>query len=251
MKLIVNADDFGLTRGVNLGIIEAFQQGIVRSTTLMMGMPAVEHAAHLALQNPSLKVGVHLRLTTGRPMADNVGSLMDKTGTGKQGQLQPQGQFWDNQTMSPDHIEKELRAQIEHFLKLGIPLSHLDGHHHCHRHPQVAPVATRLAEEYQVPVRPAQESTLYRHTTLGFSDAFYGDELTPETLLNIVKKHLSYVQVLEMMAHPALVDESLLKASGYAIPRTRELAILTDPALSQALSDMGVSITDYSCLQEI
>ncbi|MGB1272441.1 MAG: carbohydrate deacetylase [Endozoicomonas sp.] len=271
MKLIVNADDFGLTRGVNLGIIEAFQQGIVRSTTLMMGMPAVEHAAHLALQNPSLKIGVHLRLTTGRPMADNVGSLLaadalmaadallaadalmdkDKTGTSKQGQLQPQSQFWDNQSMNPDHIEKELRAQIEHFLKLGIPLSHLDGHHHCHRHPQVATIATRLAAEYQVPLRPTQESTLYRNTTLGFSDGFYGDDLTTEAFLSIVKQQLSHAQVLEMMTHPALVDEPLLKASGYAIPRTRELAILTDPSLSQALSDMDVSITDYSCLQEI
>ena len=128
MKLIVNADDFGLTRGVNLGIIEAFQQGIVRSTTLMVGMPAERHAAELATLNPGLKVGIHLRLTAGTPMAENVPTLLDQTG-----KLQNQSQFWDNQSMNSEEIERELRAQIEHFLSLGVELSHMDGHHHCHR----------------------------------------------------------------------------------------------------------------------
>ena len=107
MKLIVNADDFGLTRGVNLGIIEAFQQGIVRSTTIMAGMPAVEHAIALSKQNTRLKVGVHLCLTSGKPLADDVPSLL-----GSDSCFQVQRAFWDDQSMDAAEIEKELRAQI-------------------------------------------------------------------------------------------------------------------------------------------
>jgi hypothetical protein len=245
MKLIVNADDFGLTRGVNLGIIEAFQQGIVRSTTLMVGMPAERHAAELATLNPGLKVGIHLRLTAGTPMAENVPTLLDQTG-----KLQNQSQFWDNQSMNSEEIERELRAQIEHFLSLGVELSHMDGHHHCHRHALVAPIARKLAEEFRVPLRPENEMTQYQGKSLGFSDKFYGDSLTGENLLDIVRQYLGRVQVLELMAHPALIDEPLLEASGYATARTRELAILTDPSLLEALGGMGVTISDYSCLQD-
>ncbi len=245
MKLIINADDFGLTRGVNLGIIEAFQQGIVRSTTLMVGMPAERHAVELACQHPGLKVGIHLRLTAGTPMADNVPTLLGETD-----QLQNQSRFWDNQSMNPEEIERELRAQIEHFLRHGIALSHMDGHHHCHRHPLVAPIARKLAEEYRVPLRPENEMTQYRGISLGFSDQFYGDNLNQENLLEIVRHYLDKVQVLELMAHPALIDEPLLVATGYAIPRARELAILTDPSLPEALISMGVIISDYRCLKD-
>lgn len=245
MKLIVNADDFGLTRGVNLGIIESFQQGIVRSTTLMVGMPAERHAAEQAKLNPGLKVGIHLRLTAGKPMADNVPTLLDPMSM-----LQNQSQFWDNQSMSSEEIERELRAQIEHFLNLGVELSHMDGHHHCHRHALVAPIARKLADEYKVPLRPENEMTQYKGKSLGFSDKFYGDNLTSESLLEIVRQYLGRVQVLELMAHPALIDEPLLEASGYATARTRELAILTDPSLLEALGGMSVTISDYSCLQD-
>ncbi|MFA0025879.1 ChbG/HpnK family deacetylase, partial [Vibrio sp. 10N.261.49.A5] len=68
MKVIFNADDFGLTSGVNIGIIKAHQQGVVNSTTMMVGMDAEKHAVELAKQNPDLKIGVHLRFTAGPPI---------------------------------------------------------------------------------------------------------------------------------------------------------------------------------------
>ena len=246
MQLIMNADDFGLTKGVNLGIIQAFQKGIVRSTTLMVGMPAVEHAVQLSKENPALKVGVHLRLTAGYPEADGVSSLL-----GEDGRFQQQSLFWDNQTMKPEDIEKELRTQIEHFLVLDIPLSHLDGHHHCHKHPLVAPVVAKLAEDYGVPVRPCSHPIQYQGKRFGFSDAFYGDQLSTQQLLNMIEPYKNQLQVLEMMAHPAIVDEALENVSSYNNARAKELKILTDPTLPEALHNMGISITDYSCLQEL
>lgn len=68
MKVIFNADDFGLTQGVNQGIVKAHLDGVVKSTTLMVGMPAEQHAVQLAKQLPDLKIGLHLRFTAGRPL---------------------------------------------------------------------------------------------------------------------------------------------------------------------------------------
>ena len=245
MQLIVNADDFGLTRGVNLGIIEAFQQGVVRSTTLMVGMAAQSHAVDLAKENPDLKVGIHLRLTTGKPMADNVKSLQNS-----KGDMQNLSQFMDNPNMCPQEVERELRTQIEHFLSLGIPLSHIDGHHHCHHHPLVAPIVDQLSDEYQVPVRPTNETVEYNGNSLAFSDQFYGDDLSVDHFLDVIKAYVGHAQVLELMAHPALLDEPLLSASSYTINRTRELAILTTPSLPAMLGELGVTISDYDCLKD-
>ncbi len=241
MKLIVNADDFGLTRGVNLGIVEACNRGVVRSATAMAGMDAIEHAAELARQTPSLKTGIHLRLTAGAPMAENVSSLL-----GEDGNLQKQATFWPNTAMVVEEIERELRAQIESLLALGFNLSHIDGHHHCHSHPLVAPVVEKLAEEYQLPIRPCLEPVVYGRSTLTFTDKFYGEDVTCDSLLALVKEHLGTTDILEMMTHPALIDRELIQCSGYWQPRTTELAILTDPYLIQELGELGVTITDYS-----
>lgn len=79
-KWIINADDFGYSKGVNYGIIEAHQQGIVTSATLMANMPGATHAAALAKDKPNLGVGVHLVLTIGKPLTEDVPSLIDKNG---------------------------------------------------------------------------------------------------------------------------------------------------------------------------
>ncbi|WP_029809312.1 ChbG/HpnK family deacetylase, partial [Vibrio parahaemolyticus] len=71
MKVIFNADDFGLTQGVNTGIVKSHQDGVVKSTTMMVGMDAEQHAIELANQNPDLKIGVHLRFTAGAPLTEH------------------------------------------------------------------------------------------------------------------------------------------------------------------------------------
>ena len=245
MKLILNGDDFGLTRGVNLGIVEAFQRGALRSATVMAGMPAVDHAVELTKQTPGLKTGIHLRLTTGSPMADNVPSLL-----GDDGQLQKQSAFWPNTTMVAEEIERELRVQIDSLLAAGFTLTHMDGHHHCHSHHLVAPVVEKLASEYKLPVRPCLKPVNYGATHLSFTDKFYGDDLKLDSLLEIVKNHLDKTDVLEVMCHPAFIDNELNQVSNYCMPRVQELSILTDPKLIPALEEFGVTLTDYSELHK-
>jgi len=79
-KVIVNADDFGLTQGVNEGIVKAYQEGILTSATLMANMPGFDQAVELAGTHPELGVGLHLNILRGHPLspAQTVGSLLSK-----------------------------------------------------------------------------------------------------------------------------------------------------------------------------
>lgn len=242
MRLIVNADDFGLTRGVNLGIIEALQRGVVRSATLMAQMPATDHAIALSKGFPELAVGVHLCLTYGEPMSDNVPTLLDDSGS-----FQTQRAFWENQSMNPAEIEKELQAQIDHVLAQGLEISHLDGHHHCHRHALVAPAAEKLAARYAIPLRPVNGKVRYKGKSLAFSEDFYGKGASEAAFLATVKHFYHKVDVLEIMVHPGLVDEPLLQTSRYAMERAHELAVLSAATLPEKLAELGVTPDNYTC----
>ena len=108
-KVIINADDFGLSRGVNYGIIDTHLKGIVTSATMMMNAKATKHAISLAKDTPSLKVGVHLVLTWGKPLLDDVPSLVDETGKFKKQIVVYSNPF----SISLDDLEREWTAQIE------------------------------------------------------------------------------------------------------------------------------------------
>jgi len=118
--LIVNADDFGFTLGVNAGIVQAHREGILTATTLMANGAAFDDAVRLALETPALDVGAHLVLT---------------------------GAILARQT----RIRGELRAQVEKILAAGIAPTHLDTHKHTHLLPWVLEAVARLGEEYRIP----------------------------------------------------------------------------------------------------
>lgn len=131
-RLIVNADDFGLTRGVNRAIIEAHERGIVTSTTLMANSNAFDDAARLASQAPHLSVGCHVMLVDGSPIlnAGNVSSLVVKDefrgGFGALAACAIRGR------LNADELEAEATAQIKKIQAAGIAVSHLDTHKHTH-----------------------------------------------------------------------------------------------------------------------
>ncbi len=153
MQLIVNADDFGLTSGVNQGIIDCHLAGAVTSTTLMVTMPAAEAAASLAKAHPALGVGLHFNLTLGAPLSSisDVPSLV-----GRQGQfhrrpvaekLAMAGRF------KPAEIEIELLAQFRRFEAFGLAPTHIDSHQHIHIFPAVFDVVAGLCAERTLPLR--------------------------------------------------------------------------------------------------
>ncbi|HZT69234.1 MAG TPA: ChbG/HpnK family deacetylase [Terriglobia bacterium] len=163
-KLIVNADDFGLSSGVNRAILEGHRNGIITSTTLMANGPAFDSAVAGALTAPGLGVGVHLNLTQGRPVCEafRVPSL-----------IQPDGAFhptpgilaWRIMTgkIQSGDIENELRTQIAKVASSGVRITHLDSHKHIHLLPPVFRLVLKLACEFGIrcvrcPVEPASSA---------------------------------------------------------------------------------------------
>jgi hopanoid biosynthesis associated protein HpnK len=144
-QLIVNADDLGLTPGVNRGILRAFKDGIVTSASLLVTGSAFGEAVALARQNPELDVGLHLALVEEQAVlgCQVLPTLVDETGRFPR----TSGEFFRRAFLgriSWDEVERELGAQIVRFQKTGLRLSHLDSHQHLHMFPPVFQIVRRL-----------------------------------------------------------------------------------------------------------
>lgn len=221
MDIIVNADDFGLTTGVNKGIIDAHLNGVVTRATLIMNGYAVKEAIDLANRTPSLKTGIHLALTFGRPLnKEETLDLVDENGTFKYTSIE--STLTDTEIKQ---VRKEWQTQIEAFQKTGLKLDHIDSHHHVHGWVDLKEVVLELSNLYNVPVRYV-ESLKDRPNNL-LTDYlwlnFYEEGIHPNLLEEITE--LPYKSV-EVMTHPAVVDEELESISGYTSFREKETALL-------------------------
>ncbi|UXH43383.1 chitin disaccharide deacetylase [Rossellomorea vietnamensis] len=224
-NVIINADDFGLCRGVNYGILDSHKFGIVNSTTMLVNMPGTEHAVELARLYPKLRVGIHLTLTCGRPVSGEVSSLVDERGF-----FRYTSRVFEEKEIDVDEVEVEWTSQIDRFLSFGLPLSHIDSHHHVHSFQPLIPVVKRLSERYAVPVRNAFGNDVEGKNLLTdrFSMEFYGEGVSVEGFKRILD---SGNQTLEIMCHPAYVDSFLKENSSYCEQRLRELDVLTSDDL--------------------
>ena len=238
-KLIINADDFGYCKGINLGIIECFQNGVVTSATLMANMPGAEHAANLAKENPNLGVGVHLVLTCGYPVRSDVPSLVREGG-----EFHRRGDM--HKFAEPDDIEKELNSQMETFLSLGLKPSHIDSHHHVHGLEKVFPIVEKIAKKHGVPVRKLDESLGYKEIKMTdrLITDFFGTNLTTVHLIDILESSLSS-ETVEVMCHPGYLDEAILTGSSYNLPRVKEMSILTDPEIQENIAMRNIQLVSY------
>ena len=160
-SLIVNADDFGLTEGLNRAILDGHRHGIITSTTLMANGMAFDSAVAVALAAPVLGIGVHLNLTQGYPVssASRVPSIVTPEGSFYPGPGILARQVLTRKAKLKD-IENELRSQIEKIASAGIRITHLDGHKHIHLLPPIFGMVLKLAREYGIhcvrwPVEPA------------------------------------------------------------------------------------------------
>lgn len=125
--LIVNADDFGLSKGQNYGIIEACRNGIVTSTTALVNGQAIDHAVQLSRDEPSLAIGMHFVLTMGKPLTAMPGLTRD----GVLGKWI--WQLAEEDALPLEEITQELASQYLRFIELfGRKPTHLDSHHHVH-----------------------------------------------------------------------------------------------------------------------
>lgn len=250
--LIVNADDFNLTDGVTRGILEAHRRGIVSSTTVMVNLPGLERSRDLAREVSRLGLGLHLNLTLGPPVLPpaQVASLVDGTGRF----IRDRGRIAEAGDLS--EIREEVAAQAERFEAVfGYPPSHLDTHHHLHRHPRIFEVVLDLAGALGIPLRAftPEMADRIRGRQVPAVDRAVGD-VGPEAFWQPARL-LAFLQelppgVTELMCHPGYADAALA-ASSYCAQREVELGALCDPRAKDLLTAAGVQPIAYGDLAAV
>jgi hopanoid biosynthesis associated protein HpnK len=281
-RLIVNADDFGLTRLVSQGILDAHYCGIVTSTSLMANGEAFEEAIAMAKRAPRLSVGAHLVLTQGIPVspAGGVPTLVDEHGRLYLTARQLLSRVITHRIRLRE-IEFELRAQIAKALRAGITLTHLDGHKHLHVLPGISEIVIRLAQEFGIPsVRwPMEELPLaclrdpqagvFRQCLAGRAVSWFARRLRlkliqaglnyPKHFYGLSQTGLLNVERLEeimrglpegtseLMCHPGYADPLLVK-TGTRLLAQREIEsrALMSPRTRELVISEGIQLVSYS-----
>ena len=216
-RLIVNADDFGASSGINGGIVEAVDAGVVTSASLMVNMPAARDAVAAAAARPRLSLGIHVNLTFegGPPIVD----FDDRAACGS-----------------------AIRSQIETFTTMvGRHPTHVDAHHNIHRDPRLAPLFRSVAADLGVPLR--------EHGSVRYFSSFYGrwdgtthpEQISVESLLDMVGSFDA--GPTELACHPGRPEADFV--SDYHVERTIELETLLSPGLQGRLVEQGVRLCSY------
>jgi predicted glycoside hydrolase/deacetylase ChbG (UPF0249 family) len=243
-KIIINADDYGLTIGCSLGIIKAMKDGLVTGTTVMINMPHAQESIILAKENNIYSMGLHLNLTYGKPMSDTnkVLSLVDDKGNFKK----------FNDIISSGDIEEikhELNMQVQAFMKTGMKLTHIDSHHHIHMTEKLQKLCVNIARVLDVPIRkinkPIEEYNVV--TTDVFYSDFYKDSVSVDLIKNLITKAPD--GVTEIMTHPGYVDDVLINTSTYNTHRKIELDVLTNDELIQWVKNSQIKLISFNELK--
>ena len=160
-RLIINADDFGWSPGVNEAVAQLADEGIVTSTSLMVAAPAAAEAVDLARRRPELAVGLHLALVCAPPLlpAEEIPALADGRGRLPDCWQRAAIRFWLSRASRAD-LRREAEAQFKAFAGLGLPWSHADAHLHLSLHPVVFREMVRLCRQYGVPAVRVPEDEL-------------------------------------------------------------------------------------------
>ncbi len=217
-RLIINADDFGWTRGICDGILLAHCRGLVTSTSLMVNQRASDYALLLAARHPRLAVGVHLNLSDGAPLLppDRVPSLVDAAGRFYGfARLHRRLLRWQ---ASSREMEAEFRTQIQWMKQRGLTPVHADSHHHVHVYPAVVlPFKRALAKEG---IRRARGYRLRHWREKGVSALSYGGPAPRRWLIG------AYVEVMQRLIfrrlHTANSSVVVLPAFRRQLPRLKD-----------------------------
>lgn len=167
-SLIVTADDFGLSRTVNAGVLRVHRDGILTATSLMVAGAAVDEAAAIARENPALDVGLHLVVCRGFSVsgAARETGISDSSGAFPQNPVIAGMRYYFKRRIR-SALRDEIRAQIERHLELIGYLNHVDGHLNFHVHPMILDLLIELMREYRIPCMRLPREPVF--TTLGLA----------------------------------------------------------------------------------
>jgi hopanoid biosynthesis associated protein HpnK len=282
--LVVNGDDFGLTPGINTGVLHAHTRGILTSASLFANAPATHDAIAIARRTSTLSVGCHLTLVDGLPL-----SAASELPT-----LAPEGRFrrtWSEfirdavfGRISLHEIEREVTAQVHRLAEAGVRVTHLDSHKHVHAYPPVFGIVVRVARLFgirtvRVPYETPALVVLRRYARHGEArrqalanlalgpwaardrrllqlhglpppPLFIGRALTGVFTRDALHALLESIPegTSELMMHPGYQDAALSQvATRLRQQRETEVALLTDPATRAVVARAGVSLTRHDC----
>lgn len=246
-RLIVNADDYGRSPGVNAGTLQAHSGGIVTSATVMVLERASARGIREAAERaPRLSLGLHFVLTGGGSPAAAGRDVPT---------LAPRGSFRRTREELPRRIPEaevraELEAQIRVFETLALgPPTHLDSHHHVALHASVAPAYAAVARERSLPARAPTDDARRMLRAAGvrtpdhFIDRFYAENVSLRTLEEILTDLPEGTS--ELMCHPGLVDDALEAGSTYVEEREREVEVLSDPAIRRLVRAKAIRLVGF------
>jgi predicted glycoside hydrolase/deacetylase ChbG (UPF0249 family) len=261
IRLIVNADDFGFTRDVNRGIVEAHRGGILTATTLMANGDAFDDAVACARDTPSLDVGCHAVFVQGRSVLDASRALPATLQELVRSLVRRELPVYD-----------EVRAQVKKLIDAGIRPSHIDTHKHTHLLPPVLDAIARVAREFEIPWvrRPfdfgidRRARVMKRGVALGMralaprfgraleglrtTDHFAGFQITGALNAGSLADVLEKLPpgLTEIMCHPGRMGPEL-RAAPTRLKESREieLAALLSPAARQLIERRGIELVNY------
>jgi|SRR5215813_1197109 len=228
--LIVNADDFGQSPGINDGVFEAHEHGIVTSASLMVRWPDALGAVAYAKEHPALSLGIHLDFGEWAYRNENWVPVYE---------------------VVPDSdivaVAEEVTRQLESFRQLvGADPTHIDSHQHVHRDEPLRSYMVEVARRLAVPLRDYSSEVQY----CGY---FYGQTaegsplpkfISVEGLLNILWQLPP--GIMELGCHPGIGDE--LPDTPYRSERSKEVEVLCDPQIRTAIMDMGIELCSFSSI---
>jgi chitin disaccharide deacetylase len=271
-RLVVTTDDFGLSPGVDYGILETFRLGIVRSTALLVNFPDVNDSVARLHQEPGLEVGIHLNLTAGPPVLPpkRVPSLVGIDGT-----FHNFATFFARAAFSQidwGEVTLEWRAQFERGINKGCRFTFITSHQHVHMLPEGTQICAKLAHEFGVgvvrlsnfrlsgvlwplrpkalalaPFVPSAREVFQRMGVFCNTSTLEIPPGSPDSALRQVCRTLErlHAGVHELICHPAYEDSVLAARDTYVAGRRNELTVLGHPKLRACLETAGIEQTTF------
>lgn len=283
-KLIINADDFGTDHWTNKGIIQCIKAGIVRSVSVLPNMPFTKEISIIAKNFPSISIGVHFNLTTGKPVLPpkKIPSLVNKNGC-----------FWGNKFrnkllighIKTADIKRELMAQVRKLSYLVPDITHFDSHQHIHLYFPIFVLSIIVAKKYKINKTRCYRRYLfvedlkrrskiifkyylnhpYRFIThnftkiltkiANFSGIKTADRLISPEYIGNTKKYLlkTWTNIIdtlpsgvsEIYCHPGYSDSTLKKYTPHTLKKKAETEVLTSPELKKHIENSDVKIISF------
>ena len=223
MKLIINADDYGLSKSISDGIILGIREGYITSTSIMANMTWAEYAIQKALEYNIDCIGLHINLTVGKPILKNDNLINNN------GQFYYNKEQIENPKLTYQDAYNEIMAQvnvISNYSDGKLKIDHLDTHHHLMDNPNIKQAIVDNAQKLKLPIIKSNKvqnikcpDFLYKGFTI--------NNVSIDSIKQLIEKYKNDNVVVELMTHPGLIDEYTKTVTSY-LNREKELLVLKE-----------------------